>query len=76
MSAEWKADYSTPEAAAAKRWRRCPWPLAHAKLTAAAGTVIVGAARAAIEAMQPKAEADLSKLMEPVRATQEQQGRG
>jgi hypothetical protein len=62
MSAEWKADYSTPEAAAAKRWRRCPWPLAHA--------------RAAIEAMQPKAEADLSKLMEPVRATQEQQGRG
>jgi hypothetical protein len=49
--------------------------LAHRKLTAAAGTAIVSAARAAIEAMQAKAEADLSKLMEQVRGIQEQQGR-
>jgi hypothetical protein len=35
----------------------------------------VSAARAAIEAMQAKAEVDISKLMEQVRAIQEQQGR-
>jgi hypothetical protein len=49
--------------------------LAHGQLTAAAGTAIVSADRAAIEAMQAKAELDISKLRAQVRAIQEQHGR-
>jgi hypothetical protein len=68
-----KAGYQRP--ATAVTLESVSTALAHGKLTTATGTAIVSAARAAIEAMQAKAEADLSKLMEQVRAIQEPQGR-